>query len=172
MAYEWQGKVTEGEQGDKGATGDKGEKGPMGTATKQPTLRINSVPIKTGKIYFYKDMNSNDIVSTGTISLISNEGFTTGAQLSKMIMLSISLPSCEAPTEENKGTVTTFYGYVDQNIDLSGMEYYQSYRISDDGDGACYFSIVYQSEKSEYGNYKIIAEKLNQNQSHFSTFLC
>lgn len=165
MAYEWQGKVTEGEQG------DKGEKGPMGTATKQPTLRINSVPIKTGKIYFYNDMNSNDIVSTGTISLISNEGFTTSAQLSKMIMLSISLPSCEAPTEENKGAVTTFYGYVDRNIDLYGMEYYESYRINDDGDGACYFSIVGQSEKSEYGNYKIIAEKLNQNQSHFSTFL-
>lgn len=168
MAYEWQGQVTEGEQGDQG---DKGEKGPMGMATKQPTLRINSVPIKTGKIYFYKDMNSTDIVSTGTISVISNEGLTTSAPLSKMIMLSISLPACEAPTEENKGTVTTFYGYVDQNIDLFGMEYVELYRISDDGDGACYFSIVGQSEKSEYGNYKIIAEKLNQNQSHFSTFL-
>ena len=165
MAYEWQGQVIEGEQG------DKGETGPMGMATKQPALRINSVPIKTGKIYFYNDMNSNDIVSTGTISVISNEGFTTSAPLSKMIMLSISLPSCEAPTEENKGTVTTFYGYVDQNIDLSGMDYVELYRISDDGDGACYFSIVGQSEKSEYGNYKIIAEKMNQNQSHFSTFL-
>lgn len=171
MAYEWQGQVIEGEQGDKGPAGDKGEKGPMGMATKQPTLRINSVPIKTGKIYFYNDMNSNDIVATGTISLISNEGFTTDAPLSKMIMLSISLPPCEAPTEENKGTVTTFYGYVDQNIDLSGMDYVESYRISDDGDGACYFSIVGQSEKNGYGNYKIIAEKMNQNQSHFSTFL-
>lgn len=170
MAYEWQGKVIEGEQGDQGPAGDKGEKGPMGIATKQPTLRLNSVPIKTGKIYFYKDITSNDIVSTGTISLISNEGFTTSAQLSKMIMLSISLPYCDAPTEENKGAVTTFYGYVDKNINLFGMEYHESYRISDDGDGACYFSVVGQSEKSEYGNYKIIAEKLNQNQSRFSTF--
>ena len=165
MAYEWQGKVTEGKQG------DKGKKGPMGMATKQPTLRINSVPIKTGKIQFYKDMDSNDIVATGTISVISNEGFTTNAPLSKMIMLSISLPACEAPTEENQGTVTTFYGYVDRNIDLSGMDYVESYRISDDGNGACYFSIVGQSEKSEYENYKIIAEKLSQTQSHFSTFL-
>ena len=174
MAYERQAKVTEGDQG---ATGDKGEKGPMGMATKQPTLRINSVPIKTGKIYFYNDMNSNDIVSTGTISLISNEGFTTSAPLSKMIMLSISLPSCEAPTEENQGAETPFYGYVDRNIDLSGMSDMTDinitnlYRISDDGDGACIFNVVPQSEKSEYGAYKIIAFKLNQNQSHFSTFL-
>lgn len=171
MAYEWQGKVIEGEQGDQGPAGDKGEPGPMGQATKQPTLRINSAPIKTGKIHFYTDMNSNDIVATGTISVISNEGFTTSAPLSKMLMISISLPACEAPTEENQGTVTTFYGYVDQTIDLSGMEYVELYRISDDGDGACYFSIVGQSEKSKYGNYKIIAEKMNQNPSHFSTFL-
>lgn len=165
MAYEWQGKVTEGKQG------DKGEKGPMGMATKQPTLRINSVPIKTGKIYFYNDMNSTDIVSTGAMSLISNEGFTTSAPLSKMIMLSISLPSCEAPTEENQGAETPFYGYVDRNIDLSGVDIDNLYRISDDGDGACIFNVVPQSEKSEYGDYKIIAFKLNQNQSHFSTFL-
>lgn len=171
MAYEWQGKVIEGEQGDQGPTGAKGEKGPMGTATKQPTLRINSVPIKTGKIYFYNDMNSNDIVSTGTIAVISNEGFATTAPPSKMIMLSTSLPSCEAPTEENKGTVTTFYGYVDQNMDLSGIDIVDVYRISDNCDGAGCFSIVPQAEKSEYGNYKIIAEKMNQNQSHFSTFL-
>ena len=165
MAYEWQGKVTEGKQG------DKGEKGPMGTATKQPTLRINSVPIKTGKIYFYKDMNSTDIVSTGTISVISNEGLTTSAPLSKMIMLSISLPACEAPTEENNGAETPFYGYVDRNINLSGIDIDNLYRISDDGDGACIFSVYPQSEKSEYGDYKIIAFKLNQNQSRFSTFL-
>ena len=165
MAYEWQGTVIEGEQG------DQGEKGPMGIATKQPTLRINSVPIKTGKIYFYNDMNSNDIVATGTISVISNKGFTTSAPLSKMIMLSISLPTCEAPTEENRGTVTTFYGYVDQNIDLSGIDIDTVYRISDDGDGACIFSVVPQSEKSGYGAYKITAFKLNQNPSHFSTFL-
>ena len=167
MAYEWQGKVTEGEQG------DKGEKGPMGTATEQPTLDIKSVPIKTGKIYFYKDMDSNDIVSTGTVSVISNEGFTTSAPLSKMIMLSISLPSCEAPTEENQGAETPFYGYVDRNIDLSGMDIdiTNLYRISDNGDGACIFNVVPQSEKGEYGAYKIIAFKLNQNQSHFSTFL-
>lgn len=165
MAYEWQGKVTEGEQG------DKGDKGPMGTATKQPTLRINSVPIKTGEIYFYNDMNSNDIVSTGTISVLSNEGFTTSAPLSKMLMISISLPPCEAPTEENKGAETPFYGYVNQNMDLSGIDIYNVYRISDDGDGACIFSVVPQSEKSEYGAYKIIAFKLNRNQSHFSTFL-
>lgn len=165
MAYEWQGKVTEGKQG------DKGEKGPMGMATKQPTLRIKSVPIKTGKIYFYNDMNSNEIVSTGTISLISNEGFATSAPLSKMIMLSISLPSCEAPTEENQGAETPFYGYVDQNMDLSGIDITNVYRISDNGDGACDFSIYPQSEKSEYGAYKITAFKLNQNPSHFSTFL-
>ena len=171
MAYEWQGRVIEGEQGDQGAPGDKGEKGPMGIATKQPTLKINSVPIKTGKIYFYTDMSSTDIVSTGAISLISNEGFVTGAPLSKMIMLSISLPACEAPTEENQGAETPFYGYVDQNIDLSGIDITTVYRISDDGDGACDFSIYPQSEKSEYGAYKIIAEKLTQNQSHFSTFL-
>ena len=171
MAYEWQGKVIEGEQGDQGAPGDKGEKGTMGIATKQPTLKINSVPIKTGKIYFYKDMNSNDIVATGTISVISNEGFTTSAPLSKMIMLSISLPACEAPTEENQGAETPFYGYVDQNMDLSGIDIDNVYRISDDGDGACIFGVVPQSEKSEYGAYKIIAFKLNQNQSQFSTFL-
>lgn len=165
MAYEWQGKVTEGEQG------DKGEKGPMGTATKQPTLRIGSVPIKTGKIYFYKDMDSNDIVSTGTISVISNQTLATTAPLSIMIMLSISLPACEAPTEENKGAETPFYGYVDQNIDLSGIDIPNLYRISDDGEGACIFNAGYQSEKSEYGNGKIIASKLNQNPSHFSTFL-
>ena len=165
MAYEWQGKVTEGKQG------DKGEAGPMGMATKQPALRINSVPIKTGEIYFYKDMNSNDIVATGTISVISTEGFTTSAPLSKMIMLSISLPACEAPSEENKGAETPFYGYVDQNMDLSGIDIYNVYRISDDGDGACIFSVDPQSEKSEYSDYKIIAFKLNQNQSHFSTFL-
>lgn len=168
MAYEWQGQVIEGEQGDQG---DKGEKGPMGMATKQPTLRINSVPIKTGKIYFYNDMNSTDIVSTGTISVISNEGFTTSAPLSKMIMLSISLPACEAPTEENKGAETPFYGYVDRNIDLSGIDITNLYRISDNGDGACIFNVVPQSEKGEYGDYRILAFKLNQNQSHFSTFL-
>lgn len=171
MAYEWQGKVVEGEQGDKGAPGDKGEKGPMGMATKQPALRIGSVPIQTGKIYFYKDMNSNDIVSTGTISVISNKNLTTTAPLSIMVMLSISLPACEAPTEENRGAETPFYGYVDQNIDLSGIDIPNLYRISDDGDGACIFNAGYQSEKSEYGNGKIIAFKLNQKPAHFSTFL-
>ena len=175
MAYEWQGKVIEGEQGDRGATGDKGEKGSMGLATKQPTLNIKSVPIKTGKIYFYKDMDSNDIVSTGTVSVISNEGFVTSAPLSKMILLSINLPACEAPTEENRGKATLFYGYVDQNIDLSNvgdMDDRNLYRISDDGNGACGFSVGSQYEKSEYGGYKLIALKLNPNPADFSTILC
>ncbi len=94
-------------------------KGPMGLATKQPALHIGSVPIKTGKIYFYSDMYSTDIVSTGTISVISNGDFVTSAPPSKMFLLSISLPACEAPTEENHGEGTIFYGYVDQTIDLS-----------------------------------------------------
>lgn len=175
MAYEWQGKVIEGEQGDKGPAGDKGEKGPMGLATEQPTLNIKSVPIKTGKIYFYKDMDSNDIVSTGTVSVISNEGFVTSAPLSKMVLLSVNLPACEAPTEENRGKATFFYGYVDQNIDLSNvgdLDHNTLYRISDDGNGACGFSVGSQYEKSEYGSYKLIALKLNQNQAWFSTLLC
>lgn len=175
MAYEWQGKVIEGEQGARGPTGDKGEKGPMGRATEQPTLNIKSVPIKTGKIYFYKDMDSNDIVSTGTVSVISNEGFVTSTPLSKMILLSVTLPACEAPTEENRGKATPFYGYVDQNIDLSGvgdMDDRNLYRISDDGNGACSFSVGSQYEKSEYGSYKLIALKLNQNPARFSTLLC
>ena len=172
MAYEWRGKVIEGEQGDQGATGDKGEHGPMGLATKQPTLHIGSVPIKTGTIYFYKDMTSTAIVSTGTISVLSNEGLVTSAQPAKMIMISISLPACEAPTEENRGKGTFFYGYVDRAIDLSSVELYNIYRISDDGTGACLFSIDSQYEKSDYGGYKITALKLNQNATHFSTFLC
>ena len=175
MAYEWQGKVIEGEQGARGPAGDKGEQGPMGLATNQPALNIKSVPIKTGKIYFYKDMDSNDIVSTGTISVISNEVVVTSAPLSKMILLSVNLPECEAPTEENRGKATPFYGYVDQNIDLSGMDdvgAHDSYRISDDGNGACHFSFSSQYEKSEYGGYKLIALKLNQNPASFSTLLC
>lgn len=175
MAYEWQGKVIEGEQGDQGSAGDKGERGSMGLATEQPALDIKSVPIKTGKIYFYKDMDSNDIVSTGTVSVISNEGFVTSAPLSKMVLISINLPECEAPTEENHGKATPFYGYVDQNIDLSGMDDIDDrnlYRISDDGNGACHFSFSSQYEKSEYGGYKLIALKLNQNQISFSTLLC
>lgn len=171
MAYEWQGKVIEGAQGDQGATGDKGATGPMGSATKQPALRIGSVPIKTGKIYFYKEMYSNDIVSTGTISVISTEGFVTSAPLSKMALLSVRLPACEAPTEENHGEGTLFYGYVDQPIDLSNVAFHSIYRISDDGNGACHFSIDPQSEKSEYGGYKITALKLNQNAAQFSTFI-
>lgn len=175
MAYEWQGKVMEGAQGDIGATGDKGEPGSMGSATKQPALHIGSVPIKTGTIYFYRNMFSTDIVSTGTISVISNEGLVTSAPLSKMALLSVSLPACDAPTEENRGEGTFFYGYVDQNIDLSSvgnMDYHALYRISDDGNGTCRFSIDHQYEKPGYGGYKLIALKLNQNTSHFSTFLC
>lgn len=175
MAYEWQGRVIEGEQGARGPTGDKGDKGPMGLATEQPTLNIKSVPIKTGKIYFYKDMDSNDIVSTGAVSVISNEGFVTSAPLSKMVLLSVTLPACEAPTEENRGKATLFYGYVDQNIDLSNvgdMDHHTLYRISDDGNGACNFSVGSQYEKSEYGGYKLIALKLNQNPARFSTILC
>lgn len=171
MAYEWQGRVMEGAQGDQGATGDKGEPGPMGSATKQPALHIGSVPIKTGTIYFYRDMFSTDIVSTGTISVISNEGLVTSAPLSKMVLLSVSLPACEAPTEENRGEGTFFYGYVDQTIDLSNVEFYNLYRISDDGNGACRFNIDRQYEKREYGGYKITALKLNPNATHFSTFL-
>ena len=171
MAYEWQGKVIEGAQGDQGAAGDKGEPGLMGSATKQPALRIGSVPIKTGTIYFYRDMHSTDIVSTGTVSVISNEGFVTSAPLSKMALLSITLPACEAPAEENRGEGTFFYGYVDRAIDLSNIELYNIYRISDDGAGACRFSFDQQYEKSEYGDYKITALKLNQNTAHFSTFL-
>ena len=172
MAYEWQGKVIEGERGDQGATGDKGEPGLMGSATKQPALRIGSVPIKTGTIYFYRDMYSTDSVSTGKISLISNEGLVTSAPPSKMVLLSVTLPACEAPTEENRGKGTLFYGYVDRTIDLSNVELHNIYRISDDGTGACRFSIDRQYEKSEYGGYKITVLKLNQNASHFSTFLC
>lgn len=175
MAYEWRGKVIEGAQGDQGHAGAKGDKGPMGLPTTQPALNIKSVPIKTGKIYVYKDMDSNDIVSTGTVSVISNEGFVTSAPLSKMVLLSINLPACEAPTENNRGEGTFFYGYVDQTIDLSNvgdMDNRSLYRISDDGNGACNFSVGSQVEKSEYGGYKLIALKLNQNASHFSTFLC
>lgn len=174
MAYEWQGKIVEGEQGDQGAPGDKGEPGLMGAATKQGTLHIGSVPIKTGTIYFYKDMYSTDIVATGTISVVSNEGFVTSAPPAKMVLLSITLPACEAPTEENRGKGTLFYGYVDRTIDLSDIgdiELYNSYRISGDGNGACQFSIGSQYEKSEYGDYKIMALKLSQNAAHFSTFL-
>lgn len=171
MAYEWQGRVIEGAQGDRGATGEKGEPGAMGSATKQPALHIGSVPIKTGTIYFYRDMFSTDIVSTGTISVISNEGFVTSAPLSKMVVISVTLPACEAPTEENRGEGTFFYGYVDQTIDLSNVEFYNLYRISDDGNGACRFNIDRQYEKREYGGYKITALKLNPNATHFSTFL-
>lgn len=172
MAYEWQGKLIEGAAGDQGAAGDKGEPGPMGSATKQSALHIGSVPIKTGTIYFYKDMHSTDAVSTGTISVISNEGFVTSAPPAKMALLSISLPECEAPTEENHGEGTLFYGYVDRTIDLSNITMYSLYRISDDGTGACRFSIDRQYEKSDYGSYKITALKLSQNTAHFSTFLC
>ena len=172
MAYEWRGKVIEGEQGDQGAAGDKGEPGPMGSATKQPTLHIGSVPIKTGAIYFYKDMTSTDIVSTGTISVISTEGLVTSAHPSKMITISISLPACDAPTEKNHGEGAFFYGYVDRTIDLNDIEFYNLYRISDDGAGACRFSIDRQYEKSEYDDYKLTVLKLNQKPAHFSTFLC
>ena len=171
MAYEWQGKVIEGAQGDQGPAGDEGEKGPMGLATKQPALHIGSVPIKTGKIYFYSDMYSTDIVATGTISVISNVDFVTSAPPSKMFLLSISLPACEAPTEENHGEGTIFYGYVDQTIDLSNMTSSTAYRISDAGDGACAFNVAYQSEKHGYGDYKLTALKLSRNTAHFSTFL-
>lgn len=172
MAYDWQGKVIHGARGDQGATGDQGDTGPMGLATKQPALHIGSTPIKTGNIYFYKDMYSNDIVATGSISVLSTEGFVTSAPLSKLIMLSISLPACEAPTEENHGEGTIFYGYVDRTIDLSNIEFYNLYRISDDGTGACRFSIdSNQVEKRNYSSYKITALKLSQNEAHFSTFL-
>ena len=171
MAYEWQGKVIEGAQGDQGATGDKGEPGPMGSATKQPKLHIGSVPIKTGKIYFYTDMYSTGVVSTGTISVISNEGLVTSAETAKLATISILLPACEAPTEENHGEGTLFYGYVDRDIDLSGMNSSTAYRISDAGDGACAFTVKDQTEKPGYGDYKIIALKLSRNQAQFSTFL-
>lgn len=171
MAYEWRGKVIEGAQGDQGPAGDEGEKGPMGSATKQPALHIGSVPIKTGKIYFYSDMYSTDIVATGTISVISNDGLVSSALLSKMVLLSVTLPACESPTEKNHGEGTFFYGYVDQTIDLSGMTSFTAYRISDTGDGACAFDVGYQSEKHGYGDYKLTALKLSQNPAHFSTFL-
>lgn len=171
MAYEWRGKVIEGEQGDQGPAGDKGEKGPMGLATKQPMLNINSVPVKTGKIYFYTDMYLTGIVATGTISVFSNEGLVTSAEPAKLVTISTLLPACEAPTEENHGEGSVFYGYVDRPIDLSGMSSSTAYRISDSGDGACAFNVVDQTEKPGYGNYKIIALKLSQNQAQFSTFL-
>lgn len=171
MAYEWQGKIIEGDQGDQGATGEKGEPGPMGSATKQPALHIGSVPVKTGKIYFYTGMYSTDIVATGTISVFSTEGLVTSAETAKLVTISILLPACEAPTEENHGEGTLFYGYVDQTIDLSGMNSSTAYRISDAGDGACAFTVVDQSEKFGYGDYKITALKLSQNQAQFSTFL-
>ena len=171
MAYEWQGKVIEGAQGDQGATGEKGEPGLMGSATKQPALHIGSVPVKTGKIYFYTGMYSTDIVATGTISVFSTEGLVTSAETAKLVTISILLPACEAPTEENHGEGTLFYGYVDQTIDLSGMNSSTAYRISDAGDGACAFTVKDQTEKPGYGDYKIIALKLSQNQAQFSTFL-
>lgn len=171
MAYEWQGKIIEGAQGDQGATGDKGEPGPMGQATKQPALHIGSVPVKTGKIYFYTDMYSTGVVATGTIAVFSNEGLVTSAEAAKLATISILLPACEAPTEENHGEGTLFYGYVDQNIDLSSMSSSTAYRISDAGDGACAFTVKDQTEKPGYGDYKIIALKLSQNQAQFSTFL-
>lgn len=171
MAYEWRGKVIEGEQGDQGATGEKGEKGPMGLATKQPMLNIGSVPVKTGKIYFYKDMYLTGIVATGTISVFSTEGLVTSAEPAKMAAISILLPACEAPTEKNHGEGTQFYGYVDRDIDLSGMSSSTAYRISDAGDGACAFNVVDQTEKPGYGDYKITALKLSPNQDQFSTFL-
>lgn len=171
MAYEWQGKVIEGEQGDQGPAGDEGEKGPMGLATKQPMLNINSVPVKTGKIHFYTGMYSTDIVATGDISVFSTEGLVTSAEPAKLVAISILLPACEAPTEKTHGEGTIFYGYVDRTIDLSGMSYSTAYRISDAGDGACAFNVVDQTEKSEYGSYKITALKLSQKQDQFSTFL-
>lgn len=171
MAYEWQGKVIEGEQGDQGPAGEKGEKGPMGLATNQPTLNIHSAPVKTGKIYFYNDMYSTDIVATGAISVYSTEGLVTSAEPAKLVTISILLPACEAPTEENHGEGTLFYGYADRDIDLSSMSSSTAYRISDSGDGACAFTVKDQTEKSEYGNYKIIVLKLSQNQTQFSTFL-
>lgn len=171
MAYEWRGKIVYGEQGDQGPAGDKGEKGPMGLATKQPMLSINSAPVKTGKIYFYTGMYSNDIVATGSISVYSTEGLVTSAEPAKLVTISILLPACEAPTEENHGEGSQFYGYVDRTIDLSGMNATTSYRISDDGDGACAFNVVDQTEKRDYGNYKITALKLSQNQDQFLTFL-
>lgn len=171
MAYEWQGKIIEGDQGDQGATGEKGEPGPMGSATKQPALHIGSVPVKTGKIYFYTGMYSTDIVATGTISVFSTEGLVTSDETAKLVTISILLPACEAPTEENHGEGTLFYGYVDRDIDLSGMNYSTAYRISDAGDGACAFNVAEQTEKFGYGDYKITALKLSQNQAQFSTFL-
>lgn len=171
MAYEWRGKVIEGEQGDQGPAGEKGEKGPMGLATKQPALHIGSVPVKTGKIYFYKDMYLTGIVATGVISVFSNEGLVTSAEPAKLAVISILLPACEAPTEKNHGEGTLFYGYVDQGIDLSGMSSYTAYRISDAGDGACAFNVGDQTEKPGYGNYKIVALKLSPNPEQFSTFL-
>lgn len=174
MAYEWRGKVIEGEQGDQGPAGDKGEKGPMGLATKQTMLNIHSAPVKTGKIYFYTDMYLTGIagiVATGTISVFSNEGLATSAEPAKLAAISILLPACEAPTEKNHGEGTLFYGYVDQGIDLSGMSSYTAYRISDAGDGACAFNVGDQTEKPGYGDYKIIALKLSPNPAQFSTFL-
>lgn len=171
MAYEWQGKVIEGEQGDQGPAGDKGEKGPMGLATKQPMLTINSAPVKTGKIYFYTGMYSTEIVATGAISVYSTEGLVTSAEPAKLVTISILLPACEAPTEENHDEGTIFYGYVDRAIDLSGMSSSTAYRISDDGDGACAFTVGDQTEKRDYGTYKIIALKLSPNPAQFSTFL-
>ena len=171
MAYEWRGKIVEGAQGDQGATGAQGDPGLMGSATKQPALRIGSVPIKTGTIYFYRDMYSTDIVATGTISVFSNEGLVTSAETAKLVTISILLPACEAPTEENHGDGTIFYGYVDRAIDLSGMTATTKYRLSNSGNGACAFSVGDQTEKSGYGDYKITALKLSQNQDQFSTFL-
>lgn len=180
MAYEWRGKIIEGDQGDQGPAGDKGEKGPMGLATNQPMLNINSVPVKTGKIYFYTGMYSTDIVATGAISVFSTEGLVTSAEPVKLAMISILLPACEAPTEENHGEGALFYGYVDRTIDLSGMDATTSYRISntptayrisDSGDGACEFDVMDQTEKPGYGAYKIMALKLSPNPARFSTFL-
>lgn len=171
MAYEWQGKVIEGEQGDQGPAGDKGEKGPMGLATNQPMLNIHSAPVKTGKIYFYTDMSSTDMVATGSISVFSTEGLVTSAEPAKLVTISILLPACEAPSEKNHGKAALFYGYVDRAIDLSGMNATTSYRISDSGDGACAFTVWDQVEKPGYGNYKIIALKLSPNPAQFSTFL-
>lgn len=171
MAYEWRGKVIEGEQGDQGPAGDKGEKGPMGLATNQPMITIGRAPVKTGKIYFYTDMYATGIVATGSISVFSNEGLVTSAESAKLVTISILLPACEAPSEKNHGEGTLFYGYVDRTIDLSGMNATTSYRISDSGDGACEFDVGDQTEKRDYGNYKIIALKLSQKPAYFSTFL-
>lgn len=171
MAYEWRGKVIEGEQGDQGPAGDKGEKGPMGLATKQPMLNINSAPVKTGKIYFYTSMYLTGIVATGVISVFSNDKLVTSAEPAKLVTISILLPACEAPTEKNHGEGSVFYGYVDRDIDLSGMSSSTAYRISDAGDGACAFNVVDQTEKPGYGGYKIVALKLSPNQTQFSTFL-